>query len=209
MVEAALEALDRSHARGAALTVADLGTGSGALLLALLSELPQAGGVGTDLSRDALAGARANAVALGFAPRASFVACDFGAALKGPFDLVVANPPYVARHEIATLAPEVRVFDPRLALDGGPDGLAAYRTIAAGARELLGPDGILVLELGIGQLDAVEHLLAAGLVAVGEPRYDLLGIARALAVRLAMTVSKGAPTACQQCLPHCLADYLP
>jgi release factor glutamine methyltransferase len=185
VVEAALEALDRAHARSAALKVADLGTGSGALLLALLSELPTARGVGTDLSRDALGCARDNAVALALAQRASFVACDFGAALKGPFDLVVANPPYVARHEIATLAPEVRVFDPRLALDGGPDGLAAYRAIAAGARELLSPDSILVLELGIGQIEAVEHLLAAaGLVAIGEPRYDLLGIARALAVKL-------------------------
>jgi release factor glutamine methyltransferase len=185
VVEAALEALDRTHARNAALKVADLGTGSGALLLALLSELPMARGVGTDLSRDALGGARDNAVALGFGERASFVACDFGAALKGPFDIVVSNPPYVACQEIATLAPEVRVFDPRLALDGGPDGLAAYRAIAAGARQLLSPDSILVLELGIGQLDAVEHLLAAaGLVAIGEPRHDLLGIARALAVKL-------------------------
>jgi release factor glutamine methyltransferase len=185
VVEAALEALDRSQARSAALKVADLGTGSGALLLALLSELPNARGVGTDLSCDALGCARDNAVALGFRQRASFVACDFGAALKGPFDVVVANPPYVARHEIAALAPEVRVFDPRLALDGGPDGLAAYRAIAAGARELLSPDSILVLELGIGQLDAVEQLLAsAGIAVIGEPRYDLLGIARALAVKL-------------------------
>jgi release factor glutamine methyltransferase len=185
VVEAVLEALDRSHARSAALKVADLGTGSGALLLALLSELPNARGVGTDLSRDALGCARDNAVALGFGQRASFVACDFGTALKGPFDVVVANPPYVARHEIAALAPEVRVFDPRLALDGGPDGLAAYRAIAAGARELLSSDSILVLELGIGQLDAVEQLLAsAGLAVIGEPRYDLLGIARALAVKL-------------------------
>ena len=160
MVEAALEALDRAHARSAALKVADLGTGSGALLLALLSELPMARGVGTDISREALGCARDNAVALGLARRASFRRLRLGAALKGPFDLVVANPPYVARHEIATLAPEVRVFDPRLALDGGPDGLAAYRAIAVGARELLSPDGILVLELGIGQLEAVEHLLA-------------------------------------------------
>ncbi|HWF94643.1 MAG TPA: peptide chain release factor N(5)-glutamine methyltransferase [Xanthobacteraceae bacterium] len=185
VVEAALEARDRTQARNAALEVADLGTGTGALLLALLSELPMARGVGTDLSRDALGCARDNAVALGLAERASFVACDFGAALKGPFDIVVSNPPYVARQEIATLAPEVRVFDPRLALDGGPDGLAAYRAIAAGARRLLSPDSILVLELGVGQLDAVEHLFAAaGLVAIGEPRHDLLGIARALAVKL-------------------------
>jgi release factor glutamine methyltransferase len=185
VVEAALAALDRSQGRGRALTVADLGTGSGALLLALLSELPRARGFGTDVSWEALDCARDNALALGLAERTSFVACDYGSALKGPFDLVVSNPPYVARGDIAGLAPEVRVFDPLLALDGGPDGLDAYRAIAAAARPLLSPEGILVLELGNGQLGAVESLLAAaGLIAIGGPRHDLLGIARALAVKL-------------------------
>ncbi len=106
VVEAALDAVDRSQARGRALRVADLGTGSGALLLALLSELPLARGFGTDVSREALGCARDNAVALGLAERASFLACDYGSALKGPFDLVVSNPPYVARDDIASLAPE-------------------------------------------------------------------------------------------------------
>jgi len=185
VVEAALDALARGRGRGGALTVADLGTGSGALLLALLSELPMARGFGTDLSREALICARHNAAALGLAGRASFVACDYGAALAGPFDIVVSNPPYVARDDMAALAPEVRVFDPALALDGGPDGLDAYRAITATARHLLSPDGVLVLELGIGQQGAVESLLAAaGLVASGGPRHDLLGIARALAVKL-------------------------
>jgi release factor glutamine methyltransferase len=185
VVEAALDTLDRGQTHGAALKVADLGTGSGALLLALLSELPLARGFGTDMSRTALGCARDNAVALGLAERAAFVACDYGAALQGPFDIVVSNPPYVARDDIATLAPEVRVFDPRLALDGGPDGLDAYRAIAAAARHLLSPQSVLVLELGIGQLGAVEGLLAAaGLVAIGGPRHDLLGIARSLAVKL-------------------------
>jgi release factor glutamine methyltransferase len=185
VVEAALAALDRSQGRGRALTVADLGTGSGALLLALLSELPKARGFGTDVSRQALGCARQNAVALDLAERASFIACDYGSALKGPFDIVVSNPPYVARGDIAGLAPEVRMFDPPLALDGGPDGLEAYRAIAAAARRLLSPESILVLELGIGQLGAVESILAAaGLVALGGPRHDLLGIARALAVKL-------------------------
>jgi release factor glutamine methyltransferase len=184
VVEAALAAVDRLQARRRALNLADLGTGSGALLLALLAELPAARGFGTDISRTALSCARANAAPLGLADRACFVACDFAAALQGPFDLIVSNPPYVVRDDIATLAPEVRVFDPRLALDGGPDGLDAYRAIAAAAPHLLGPDGILVLELGIGQLDAVESLLAAaGLVPVEEPRHDLLGVARALAVK--------------------------
>jgi release factor glutamine methyltransferase len=184
VVEAALDALDRSRPRGAALKIADLGTGSGALLLALLSELPTARGCGTDRSAPALGCARANAATLGLGPRASFLACDYGAALKGPFDLVVSNPPYVARGDIAALAPEVRAFDPPLALDGGPDGLDAYRAIAMTARDLLLPDGILVLELGIGQLGAVANLLPqGGLVAAGGPRNDLLGIARALVVK--------------------------
>jgi release factor glutamine methyltransferase len=184
VVEAALDAADRLRAHsGGALRLADLGTGSGALLLALLSELPAARGLGTEVSRDALACARDNAVALGLADRAWFLACDYGAALKGPFDLIVSNPPYVARDDIAALTPDVRVFDPSLALDGGPDGLDGYRAIAAAAPDLLSPHGVLVLELGIGQLGAVENLLAAaGLVAVGAPRRDLLGIARSLAV---------------------------
>jgi len=186
VVEAVLALLDRAQARCTKLKIADLGTGSGALLLALLSELPLASGVGTDMSDAALGCAQRNAAALGLAARAAFVACDFGAALQGPFDLVVSNPPYVRRDDIATLAPEVRVFDPWLALDGGADGLDAYRSIAATARHLLSPDGVLVLELGAGQLGAVEGLLAAaGLVPVGDPRHDLLGIARALAVKLA------------------------
>ena len=185
VVEAALEALGRSEARSADLKIADLGTGSGALLLALLSELPGARGVGTDLSLAALRCARANAAALGLAQRASFVACDYGSALTAGFDLVVSNPPYVVHDDIAALAPEVRVFDPLLALDGGPDGLAAYRAIAAAAPHLLSPDGVLVLELGIGQLGAVEDLMAAaGLLAIGEPRHDLLGIPRSIAVKL-------------------------
>jgi len=184
VVEAALDAVDRLQGRGGALKLADLGTGSGALLLALLSELPSASGCGTDISGEAIGRARHNAVALGLADRACFVVCDYGAALRGPFDLIVTNPPYVARADIAILAPEVRVFDPSLALDGGPDGLDAYRAIAAAAPSLLARDGVLVLELGRGQLDAVEGVLAAvGLVALGGPRHDLLGIPRALAVR--------------------------
>jgi release factor glutamine methyltransferase len=184
VVEAALAVLDRSQARCAALKVADLGTGSGALLLALLSELPLARGVGTDLSRAALGCARDNAAALGLSARAAFLACDYGAALRGPFDLVVSNPPYVRHDDIATLAPEVRVFDPLLALDGGMDGLDAYRAISAAARHLLSPDGVLVLELGASQLSAVEGLMAAaGLAPIAGPRHDLLGIPRALAVK--------------------------
>src|SRR5262249_6137776 len=144
VVATALAALDRDADRARPVRIADLGTGSGALLLALLSELPNAFAVGTDLSMDALAVARDNAERLGLAARAAFVACDFAGGLAGPFDLVVANPPYVASHELAQLAPEVRDHDPLLALDGGADGLRAYRALAADAPRLIGARGHMV-----------------------------------------------------------------
>src|SRR5262249_14292886 len=128
VIEAALAALGPGKAQKA-LRVADLGTGSGALLLAFLSELPGAHGARTDISLAALECARANAAALGLADRASFVLCDYGAALAGAFDLVVSNPPYIRRGEIATLMPEVRLYDPPRALDGGHDGLDGCRAI--------------------------------------------------------------------------------
>lgn len=181
VIEAALAAI--GGRRDQPLRLADLGTGSGALLLALLSELPAARGVGTDVSLGALACARTNAAALGLAARVAFVACDQGTALKPPFDLMVANPPYVARAAIATLAPEVRLFDPLRALDGGPDGLDAYRAIAQDARRLLTPGGVLVLEIGIGQHLAVGTLFAAAGLAVAAPRMDLSGVPRALLVK--------------------------
>jgi release factor glutamine methyltransferase len=179
VVEAALAAVDGSRA----LRIADLGTGSGALLLALLSELPSACGIGTDLSAAAIGCARDNAAALGLARRASFVACDYAAALAGPIDLLVANPPYVARGDIAALPREVRDFDPERALDGGPDGLDGYRAIAADARRVLAPGGVLVLELGFGQLAAVTSLLAAAGPASTTIKHDLAGLARALVMR--------------------------
>src|SRR3954452_6348140 len=123
VVEAALATIDQGLGRRHPLRIADLGTGSGALLLALLSELPAAYGIGTDLSLAALDRARRNAVEFGLAARASFIACDYAAALKPPFDLVVANPPYIAHADFASLDPEVRLFDPLRALDGGREGL--------------------------------------------------------------------------------------
>jgi release factor glutamine methyltransferase len=181
VVEAALAAVAPRANRP--LTLADFGTGSGVLLAALLAQWPDARGIGTDVSIDALACARANAAALGLAGRAWFVAGDYGQALAGPFDLIVSNPPYVASEEIAALEPEVRAFDPRRALDGGLDGLDAYRAIARGAQRLLARGGVMVLELGAGQLAAVENLLAAeGLFRIGPARPDLAGIPRALAV---------------------------
>jgi release factor glutamine methyltransferase len=184
IMEAALAAVDAGGSRTRALTLADLGTGSGALLLALLSELPNARGVATDINPAALAIARDNAGRHGLASRATFVAGDFGAALKGGFDLVVVNPPYIARADIAALAPEVQ-YDPRLALDGGPDGLACYRALALDARRLLAPAGTMVLELGIGQAGAVTGLMAAAGLTPGSTRADLAGIPRALSVSVA------------------------
>ena len=184
VVEAALAALGSERGGSQALRLADLGTGSGALLLALLCELPHACGIGTDLSQCALACARDNADALGLSARASFLACDYGAALTGPLDLIVSNPPYVARGDIAGLQAEVREFDPRRALDGGVEGLDGYRAIATDARRLLAPDGALVVELGCGQLGAVTSLFAAaGLAPAAAPHFDLAGLARALVLR--------------------------
>jgi release factor glutamine methyltransferase len=182
VVEAALAALGprRQHA----LRIADLGTGSGALLLALLSECPRALGIGTDLSHEALVCARRNAHVLRLHKRASFTVCNYGAALKGSFDLVVSNPPYVRRCDIATLQPEVRRFDPARALDGGDDGLHGYRTIAADAGRLLVPGGLIVVELGNGQANAVAALFSAAGLAVERPRPDLSGVSRALLTRL-------------------------
>jgi release factor glutamine methyltransferase len=182
VVEATLSSLGNSRkARG--LSIVDLGTGSGALLLALLSEIEGAFGIGTDISFAALLGARDNAAALGLSARASFVVCNYGAGLRGPADILVSNPPYVACGNIAGLEPEVRDFDPRRALDGGPDGLDGYRAIASDVRRLLAPGGVLALELGQGQLGTVTSIFApVGLEPV-TTRYDLSGIARALVMR--------------------------
>ena len=179
VVEAALGLV---RGAGGAASILDLGTGSGCLLLALLSELPDAAGVGVDRSPAAAAAARRNARSLGLGDRARFVAGDWAEAISGRFDLVVSNPPYIATEHIEALAPEVRRHDPALALDGGADGLDAYRAIVADLPRLLAPSGVAVLELGAGQRDAVAGLArAAGLVVIGS-NPDLAGTPRALAL---------------------------
>ncbi len=180
VVEAALDAVARDGTKFEKLRILDIGTGSGALLLALLGELPNAIGTGTDVSADAIAVARGNAEHNGLAARCTFVACDIAYGVEGPFDLVVSNPPYIARGEIGELAPEVRDYDPRLALDGGIDGLDAYRAIAADAKRLLAPDGRLIVELGDGQEAAVAALFTKAGLRVTSARKDLAGIPRAL-----------------------------
>lgn len=184
VVEAALDILHAEGRAKAPLRIADLGTGSGAILLALLSELPNATGVGTDLSAAALDTAKANAQALGLTPRADFMVGDYAEGLSGPFDLIVSNPPYVRTADIMSLAPEVRDHDPHLALDGGDDGLKAYRRIAPQAERLLSPQGLLVLEVGRGQDgDVVRLAAAAGLTVADAPKADLAGIGRAVIAR--------------------------
>jgi release factor glutamine methyltransferase len=180
VIEAALDFVIRDGLRMESLRILDIGTGSGALLLALLSELPNARGTGTDISAPALAMARANAERHALAARSSFVECDFAAGAPGPFDLIVSNPPYVAHGDIAGLAAEVRDYDPAIALDGGADGLDGYRAIAREARGLLASGGRLIVELGVGQEPAVRALFTNAGLNVGAARADLAGIPRAL-----------------------------
>jgi len=179
IVTAALRALDRRGPRSRAWRIADIGTGSGAITLALLSELPNAFAVGTDISAAALAVARDNA-GCHHISRAAYVVCDMASALSGPFDLIISNPPYIATADLDQLAPEVRLFDPRVALDGGADGLHWYRALAATAAPLLARDGILVVELGKDQAEPVAALIAAAGLAPMAPQPDLNGVSRAL-----------------------------
>ena len=184
LVEAALAAIDAGRRRDDDLLIADLGVGSGAILLALLHELPNAFGIGTDRSAEALATARGNAVALGLSPRAAFAMMDFGAGLIRSFDLVVSNPPYIASTDIASLARDVREHDPHLALDGGADGLAAYRTIANQAPDMLRDEGTIVVVIGLGQTANVKAIYEeSGALELTANRGDLAGIARALTFR--------------------------
>jgi len=185
VVEAALDYVAGSNLRTETLHILDIGTGSGALLLALLSELPNARGIGTDISAAALSIARANAERHALASRCTFVETDIAAGLAGPFDLIVSNPPYVAHGDIATLEPEVRDYDPALALDGGSDGLDGYRAIAHAAPGLLAPGGRLIVELGAGQEPAVRAIFTNSGLTVYSARDDLAGIPRALSASLA------------------------
>lgn len=168
-----------------ALQILDLGCGTGAILCALLGELPNGTGVGLDISQEACAIASQNTVDVGQDGRAQIKCGDWrGESLKsaapGRFDIIVSNPPYIPSNEIASLAPEVRLHDPLIALDGGLDGLDGFRAIAAAARELLKPGGLLAFEIGMGQHDAVRTIMNDfGLQDAGEKR-DLAGHIRVL-----------------------------
>lgn len=178
------EALSLIADTRAPLRILDLGTGSGAILAALLTELPAAFGVGVDRAPGAARAARDNLHRLGLGERCLILAGDWAQALSGPFDLVVSNPPYIPSADIAALDIEVREHDPLAALDGGADGLAAYAAIARALPGLLVPGGACVLELGIGQEADVARLLRAAGLHPAPARRDLGGIPRALAARL-------------------------
>jgi release factor glutamine methyltransferase len=182
LVDAALAALAGREEQP--LRVLDLGIGSGAILAALLSRLPAAFGLGVDRSEMACQLARDNLAALGFAERSAIVCGDWTAPLGGRFDAVVSNPPYIATREIEGLAAEVRQHDPRAALDGGADGLDAYRILTPAVAQLLRPGGIIALEVGAGQADSVAALLdAIGTLQQGERRRDLGGHVRVVTAR--------------------------
>lgn len=177
LIEAALAAFpDRSRVT----RLLDLGTGSGALLLAALGEFTAATGVGVDISEAAVSAARGNAAACGLGDRAVFLVGRWGDALGGRFDLVVCNPPYVESGQIAGLMPEVLRHEPVLALDGGSDGLDAYRAVLVQLPALLALDGRAVIELGAGHGGAVAGLAEAAELRVESVRADLGGHPRAL-----------------------------
>ncbi len=163
--------------------VLDLGTGTGCLLLAALVEFPAAYGVGVDRAAGAAALARYNAATLGLQARAAFLCGDWAAAVRGEFDLVLSNPPYIETAVIPRLMPEVAWYEPALALDGGADGLAAYGAVIAALPGLLAPDGVAILELGMGQGGSVAELAEAAGLRPGAARLDIAGVERALPIR--------------------------
>ena len=177
LVRAALDWLD---GRSPGL-IADLGTGSGCILLALLHERPGDRGLGIDISDEALAVARANAASLGLSGRAEFRRGDWMTGLPDHgADLIVTNPPYIPQGDIASLEPEVTLHDPMGALDGGADGMDAYRRIAADLKRVLAPGGAAFLEIGAGQEDEVSALLLAGGACAVTQFFDLSGRVRCL-----------------------------
>lgn len=158
--------------------ILDLGAGSGAIILALLKDRPNATGVAVDISEKALEMVRANAEQLGVADRLEIRQSNWAESLDERFDLVVSNPPYIQTGDIDGLAPEVARFEPRLALDGGADGFVAYRIITAALPRLLKPGGAFALEVGLGQAEGVKAMAEKAGLSTTEPRRDLAGIPR-------------------------------
>jgi release factor glutamine methyltransferase len=176
--------------RGAPLRLLDLGTGTGCILLALLSEFPAATGFGVDVAAGAAVTARRNAATLGLAHRADFVVGDWAGPISGVFDVIISNPPYIASAALADLPREVALYDPRCALDGGPDGLACYRSLAADIRRLMGPRSLFVCEVGLSQGSAVEAILRANGLSIERCERDLAGIMRCVVARPAASTAE-------------------
>ncbi|MCQ8277851.1 peptide chain release factor N(5)-glutamine methyltransferase [Acetobacteraceae bacterium KSS8] len=177
VIEAVLAAIpDRSRP----LRVLDFGTGTGCLLLAVLSEYPAATGFGIDLSPGAAALARRNAASNGLGERAAFLCGSWDAAIDMTADLVLSNPPYIPEADLPSLMPEVRLFEPARALDGGGDGLTAYRALVPALHRLLAPNGLAVFEFGIGQAPAIASLATEAGLDVRAVRADLGGVDRAI-----------------------------
>jgi release factor glutamine methyltransferase len=183
VIELALEIVKSAGLEGKALEIADIGTGSGILIATLLAEFPNARGVATDISQEALAVAKRNADRLGVGNRTNFVATRGLDGCAGPFDLIVSNPPYIATSDIEGLGPEVRGYDPLLALDGGPDGLGVYREFARDiAKQLL--SGRLIVEVGADQAADVQEIFCDAGWRVLACKMDLGGHVRAVALEI-------------------------
>lgn len=170
--------------RQAPIRILDLGTGSGCLLLTLLSELPNATGLGVDVSDAALAVAGRNAEALDLADRASWIVSDWCTDVSGPFDIIVSNPPYIETGALARLDRDVAAFEPHLALDGGLDGLESYRAILAGVGRLMTPRSHLVFEIGEGQDDGVTQVAVVSGLRLTTAARDLADRVRVLAFEI-------------------------
>lgn len=182
LVEATLAIIAAERDRMSLPLIADLGTGTGCVLLSVLDECPQAAGIGIDLSQAALEVAARNAARLGLSHRAAFIAADWLDGIKGPFDIVVSNPPYIRSNAIASLKPEVSRFDPQRALDGGDDGFSAYRSIIRSLPRVLKVGGWAIFEVGENQAVTVNTLLMDNGFACDHPslcvRRDLYGCLR-------------------------------
>ena len=187
LVEAALDVLGEEGLRDAPLRVADLGTGSGCILLSILSELPEAKGIGVDISTDALIIAKKNAARLGLETRITFIAGNWCDDLPDGMDMIVTNPPYIETEVIGNLESEVRSYDPLQALDGGDDGLDAYREISENSLQKLRPGGWILLEAGAGQAEAIISIFNNSVwgneIAFLRVISDLNGINRVVAIK--------------------------